>query len=90
MAPDLATSSTAFARLFDPVTACFTPEVAEKVALVRVDDRTQARIDELADKCNEGDITAEELTEYEAFAFGAEILAVVQAQARRRAELEPT
>lgn len=78
--------STPFARLLDPVAACFTPEVAEKVAVVRADDSTQARIDELADKCNEGDITEDELAEYEAYAMGAEMLAVLQAQARRVAE----
>ena len=83
MTPELASSSSAFARLFDPVAACFTSDVAEKVALVRADDLTQARIDELAEKCNEGELTSEELAEYEAFASGAEMLAALQAQARR-------
>jgi hypothetical protein len=90
MMPELASSSSAFARLFDPVTACFTPEVAEKVASVRADKVTQARIDELAEKCNEGEISPQELAEYEAYALGAEMLAVMQAQARRVANLSNT
>mgnify|MGYP003393875958 CR=1 FL=1 len=42
----------------DPFGTLFTPEVAQRVAAFRVDDTTQARLDTLADKCTEGQLTA--------------------------------
>jgi hypothetical protein len=53
------------ARILDPVAQCFTPEVAKRVAELRADPAVQARIEELAEKCNEGTITPEEMAEYE-------------------------
>ena len=42
-----------------------TPELARKIADLRTAPEFQARIEELADKCNEGDLTPEERAEYE-------------------------
>jgi hypothetical protein len=55
------------AKILDPVAQCFTPEVAKRVAELRADPAVQARIEELAEKCNEGTITPEEITEYDAY-----------------------
>lgn len=41
-------------RLLDPVGRILTPEVARKLANLRLDAAAQARIDKLARKCNEG------------------------------------
>jgi len=53
------------AQLLEPLEECMTPELARKIADLRTAPEFQARIDELADKCNEGDLTPEERAEYE-------------------------
>ena len=56
-------ATTGLAKILDPVAQCFTPEVAKRVAELRADPAVQARIEELADKCNEGAITPEEMAD---------------------------
>ena len=58
------------AKILDPVAQCFTPEVAKRVVELRADPAVQARIEELAEKCNEGIITPEEMAEYDAYIAG--------------------
>jgi hypothetical protein len=52
-------------RFLDPFTECLTPEVAQRVADLRPDAATQARIDELREKANEGKLSEAERAEYE-------------------------
>ena len=54
-------------RFLDPFGAFLTPEVARNLVDFRVDEQTQARIDELADKCNEGQLTPAEREEYDTY-----------------------
>jgi hypothetical protein len=70
------------AKILDPVAQCFTPEVAKRVAELRADPAVQARIEELADKCNEGTITSEEMAEYDAYIQAMDVVAVLQKKAR--------
>jgi hypothetical protein len=69
-------------RLLDPITQCFTPVVAERIVGLRADPAVQARLDELAGKCNEGRLSAEEQTEYETYVRAMDLIAVLQAKAR--------
>jgi hypothetical protein len=70
-------------RFLDPVTACFTPQVAERIASLRLDPELTARIELLAQKANEGILTAEEDDEYKDYIEGGDVLALLQAKARR-------
>jgi hypothetical protein len=70
------------AKILDPVAACFTPEVAKRVAELRADPAVQARIRELAEKCNEGMMTPEETAEYDAYIRAMDVVAVLQKKAR--------
>jgi hypothetical protein len=70
------------AQLLEPIGACFTPEVAARVANLRASPEVQARIDELAEKNTEGEITAEELAEYDSYIHAIDFIAVLQVQAR--------
>ena len=70
------------AKILDPVAQCFTSEVAKRVAELRADPAIQARIEELAEKCNEGTITPEEMTEYDAYIQAMDVVAVLQRKAR--------
>lgn len=80
--------TTTFARmldgLLDPVVRCLTPRAARQLAGLRADEEAQARVHELAEKCNEGKLSAEERAEYEAYAMAANIVAILQAKARAR------
>ena len=81
---DSSSSSVAdgLARILDPVAECFTPEVASRVAQLQADPTLQSRIDELAEKCNEGQLTEDETAEYDAYIRAMDVLAVLQAKAR--------
>jgi hypothetical protein len=57
--------------------------VARALIQLRADPELQARMDELADKCNEGQLTTEERDEYETSIRFANYLAIIQAKARR-------
>jgi hypothetical protein len=69
-------------RLLDPFSRILTPEFAKKVAGLRADPATQVRIDELADKCNEGQLTPEEEAEYTDYVEVIDLIGILQAKAR--------
>lgn len=73
---------TALDRLLDPVTECLTPEVARRIADLRATPEVQARIDLLADKANEGELSDAEGKEYEAFIEAIDLIGILQAKAR--------
>lgn len=69
-------------QLLDPVSRCFSPEGARALLEVRADARAQARVEELAEKCNGGQLTAEERREYETYVHVGNLIAILQAKAR--------
>lgn len=69
-------------RLFDPIGELLTPESARRIVEWRIDEETQQRIDELADKCNEGTLTADEASQYDRYLAAFDIVAVMQAKGR--------
>ena len=69
-------------RLLDPFSACLTPAMARRLVKFRADAPTQARVDELATKCNEGDLTPAERREYEAYVRGVHLISDFQSKAR--------
>jgi hypothetical protein len=69
-------------RFLNPVRDLLTPEVARGIADLRADAVTQQQIEDLADRHHEGQLSPEELAEYEALVNGANVMAVLQAKAR--------
>ena len=69
-------------KMLEPVARCWTPAVAQQIAALRADPLTQARIDELVTKCNEGELTEAEQREYEASVEAVEFIGLTQAKAR--------
>ncbi len=63
----LATDSQVIDRVLDPVRDCLTPDVARRIAELRAESSTQARLAQLADKSSDGAITDEEAAEYDAY-----------------------
>jgi hypothetical protein len=76
------TSHSLLERMVEPIGRVLTPESAAEILNVRADNETQRRIDELADKCNEGTLTEEESSEYQEFIAIFNFLTVLQARAR--------
>ena len=69
-------------RLLNPIRDVLTPEVAQAIADLRADAATQGRLDDLAERHHEGQLTPEELTEYQSLVSGINLISVLQAKAR--------
>jgi hypothetical protein len=76
-------------RLLEPLGHMLTPEVARKLVDYRVDGRTQARLDQLARKCNEVKLSEQERREYETYVQYIEFIAAFQAKARALLKRSP-
>jgi hypothetical protein len=64
-------------RLLDPLARRLPAEAVQAIVDFRADPATQARIDELADKCNEGQLTGDESQEYEAYVEAIDLIAIL-------------
>lgn len=69
-------------RLLEPLGQLLSPEVARKVVKYRFDAKSQAHINKLARKCNEGLLTESERREYETYVHTIDFIAILQAKAR--------
>lgn len=69
-------------RLLEPVSQSLNIEAARKLIRLKADAKTQARVDELARKCNEGDLTRAERATYERYVAAGNIIAILKAKAR--------
>jgi hypothetical protein len=74
--------STVLDRLLEPVTRSLNVEAARKLVQLKADAKTQARIDKLARKCNEGELTPTEKAEYERYVAAGNLIAILKAKAR--------
>ena len=70
-------------RVLDPFTECLTPEVAQRIVNLQADAQTQARVDELAEKANEGQLSAMDAAEYNRYREAFHFVTILQAKARR-------
>jgi hypothetical protein len=71
-------------RLLEPLAAGLTSEMARYIAEFRADEEVQRRIEVLAEKANEGELTDEERQEYEEFVDAGTLIAILQSKARKR------
>ena len=77
-------------RVLEPITDCLTPDVAAKLVALRADTQIQARVDELAEKANEGTLSPEERGEYERYREAFHFVTILQAKARKLLDKQPT
>ena len=75
----------AFDRATNPVLGLLAPEQARQIVDFHADEPLQTRIEELARKSNEGELTEAERSEYEGYVQANRFLAVLQAKAKRLA-----
>lgn len=69
-------------RLLDPVSRCLTPEAARRLVGLRADPSIQERLDLLAEKSTEDELSPEERIEYETYVRALDFIAILQAKAR--------
>ncbi len=69
-------------RLLKPVSSSLNEEAARKLIELKADAEVQARVEQLARKCNEGALTPGERAEYETYVLAGDLIAILQAQAR--------
>jgi len=76
-------------RLLERLSRCIRGQGEQELLRLRADATLQARIDELANKCDEGTLTSEERAEYETYVRFGNFVAVLQAKARLRRNQSP-
>jgi len=76
------TTSQALDRLLDPVGKTFGVRTAAAIANLRADADLQAKMEYLARRCTDGELTPEEKGEYDALVSANNIIAILQAKAR--------
>ena len=79
----MSTANTVLDELLEPVGACFTPEVAQRLINLRASSSVQKRIEELARKSEQGQLSKVEQEEYEALVSAGNFIAILQSKARR-------
>lgn len=81
--------SSAFDRATQAVFGILSPEQAHQIVGYHADDSLQARLAELAEKANEGILSAEERAEYQGYAQANRFVAILQAGAERKIGTQP-
>jgi selenocysteine lyase/cysteine desulfurase len=74
---------TAFNRGTDPILQFFTVDQAREIVEYRGDSGLQQRVEELAERANEGMLTPDEQAEYEGYVRANKFVAILQAKARK-------
>jgi hypothetical protein len=82
-------TSNVLSQLLEPVSRMMPVGFARELAALRATPDVQARIDELADKCNEGQLTDEERAEYDAYVDAIDVISILQAKARAALARQP-
>lgn len=75
------TTATALNQILDPLDQVLTPEAARCLADFRVSPALEARLEELAGRCNEGVLTEAERSEYEYYVDGIGLIDILKAKA---------
>lgn len=69
-------------RALGPIADCLAPAASRQLLKLSLDKKSQARLDELADKCTEGELTIEERAEYESAVLSLELVMLLQVEAQ--------
>ncbi len=71
-------------ELLDPFAACLDAESAQRVIAIGIAPAVQRRVNELAERANEGVLTEEERSDYEALINAADFIAILKLKAQGR------
>jgi hypothetical protein len=70
--------------LLDPLASALDLSAFRQIVEFRISPDVQARVDYLARRANEGEITPDEDAEYESLIDGAELITILKLKAHRR------
>ena len=70
-------------RVMSPFGRCLTPAAAKEILALRADAAATRRLGALAVKCDKGTLKPEERAEYQLFVEVGDLVALLQAKARR-------
>jgi hypothetical protein len=70
-------------QLLDPFTQCLDAESARRVIEFGIAPEVQQRVSALAEKANDGVLTQDERTDYEALINAADFIAILKLKAQR-------
>jgi hypothetical protein len=73
-------------RTLDSLAASLNEEAARSILDIRIDPEIQARVEVLAGRANEGELTLEERDEYLSYVEAADLLAIFKLKAKRHLE----
>ena len=71
-------------QFLDPLSRCLDTESARRVLALGVSASVQERVDTLAERANEGLLSADERAEYETLISAEEFVAILKLKARRQ------
>lgn len=69
-------------QMLEPIRSILTPDVARGLVGLRADPEIQSRIESLAERHHEGQLSEDELADYEGLVNATDLIAVLQSQAR--------
>ena len=76
-------NTNAFDRSTEPLFRILTRKQIDEIVHFQADEALQDRIEELAGKCTEGELTEEERAEYEGYVRANSFVATLQLRARK-------
>ncbi len=82
-----ATTSSLANKMLDLAAECFDAPTLDALAKLQLSPKLAARVDRLAEKANEGELTPRERAEYQAYIKTSELLSVIQLRARLKLRL---
>lgn len=75
-------ATTILDRFLDPVTQILPEDTARQILELRITPELQARLDELAEKGNQGTLTSDEREEYAEYIEGLDLISVFKLKTR--------
>ena len=69
--------------LLEPLSLCLDAESARRLVAFEIDPQVLARIEVLGERANEGHLTADERSEYEAMINAADFISILRLKAQR-------
>jgi hypothetical protein len=79
----MATQEAIIDEMLEPLTDALTPDTARLFVDLKAPPSIQARVDELAAKCNEGELSDAERVDYENYVRVGSLFALIKAKAKR-------
>ena len=76
-------AATGLDSLLEPLSLCLDAESARRLVAFRIDPQVLARIEVLGKRANEGHLTSDERSEYEALINAADFISILRLKAQR-------